>query len=243
MRKLVAVLFGVALITMTGVAHAGSKVPANVLDLTNWKLTVPVGAKGSTIAAEIKQPQLGSYSSSYFKLTPAGDGVVFEANAGGATTTGSKYPRSELREMTGGGKTKAAWSTSVGTHTMRLRAAITHLPAVKPQAVVAQVHDAVNDVVMIRLDGPNHLYVEHNGGNIGDLDAKYSLGRIFTAQIVAKNGRISVFYNGVKKVDKAIKSTGDYFKAGCYTQSNTTKGDKSTAYGETVIYQLTVTHS
>src|SRR6266699_3846674 len=125
MRKIVATLFGVALLAMTGVAHAGSKVPANVLDLTNWYLTVPVAAKGSGTAAEIKQPQLGSYSSSYFKVNNTGDGVVFQANAGGATTSGSKYPRSELREMTGGGRTKAAWSTSVGTHTMRLKAAIT----------------------------------------------------------------------------------------------------------------------
>jgi hypothetical protein len=243
MRKIVATLFGVALIAVTSVAHAGTKAPANVLDLTNWKLTLPIAAKGSTTAAEIKQPELGSYSSSYFKLAQTGDGVAFQANAGGATTSGSHYPRSELREMTGGGKTKAAWSTTVGTHTMRLKAAITHLPTAKPQVVVAQIHDAKNDVVMIRLNGPKDLYVEHNGKNIGDLDAQYALGRVFTAEIVAKNGHISVTYNGAKKVDAAIKSTQDYFKAGCYTQSNTTKGDKSSAYGETVIYQLSVTHS
>ena len=74
--------------------------PADLLDLTNWKITLPIGSSGSP--TEIKQPQLDTYSvDPYFKLTTAKDGVQFRAHCGGTTTSGSSYPRSELREMTG----------------------------------------------------------------------------------------------------------------------------------------------
>jgi hypothetical protein len=77
-------------------------VPAQVLDLTNWKLTTP--AKNSNgDALEVSQPALATYrNASFFDIGPKGVGVLFTAAAGGATTSGSSYPRSELREMTGG---------------------------------------------------------------------------------------------------------------------------------------------
>ncbi|MEJ3747545.1 polysaccharide lyase family 7 protein [Actinomycetes bacterium KLBMP 9797] len=238
-------MFGLAVLTTAGIAHADTPpatVPGNIIDLTNWKLTLPVAAEDSDGPAEIEQPELATYTSPEFALTETADGVRFRATVDGATTSGSKYPRSELREMTDGGAAKAAWSTTSGTHAMSLRAAITHLPEAKPEVVVAQVHDAEDDVLMIRLEG-EHLFVEHDGDNLGDLDPAYVLGTPFDAEIVAENGRITVSYNGAEKVDAAIKTTGNYFKAGCYTQSNTDQGDEPDAYGETVIHRLNVTHS
>lgn len=234
-------LFGAAAAVLgTGPAGAAAKTPADLLDLTNWKLTIPTAGEDSDVAAEIKQPRLDSYTSSYFKLNKAGDGVVFKAHAGGATTKGSDYPRSELREMAGGDK--AAWSTTKGKHTLSLRVAITHLPEAKPDVVVAQIHDAKDDIVTIRLDGPDHLYVDHGSENYGTLDDNYRLGTAFNASIVAEGGRVKVYYNGTKKVDKSVRTTDNYFKAGIYTQSNESKGDTSSAYGESVISQLKVSH-
>ncbi|WP_407692222.1 polysaccharide lyase family 7 protein [Pseudonocardia xinjiangensis] len=66
----------------------------------------------------------------YFHLDQAGDGVVFIANAGGVTTSGSSCPRSELREMDG--DRKAGWSNRAGTHTLSVRQAVTRLPAANP---------------------------------------------------------------------------------------------------------------
>jgi Alginate lyase len=222
----------------------GHGLPGGVVNLTNWKLTLPIAADGSSKAREIVQPQLAGYSiTPYFMVNGAGDGVVFQANAGGATTSGSGYPRSELREMTSGGTRPASWSTTSGTSTMTVRAAITHLTSVKPQVTVAQIHDDSDDVLVIRLDGPHHLYAEHDGTNYGDLDAGYLLGTPFTATMTASGGHIRISYNGVSKVDYPVSSSGDYFKAGCYTQSNTSKGDEPSAYAEVVVYRLDVTHT
>ena len=216
--------------------------PSKILNLTNWKLTLPIDTAHAGSPDEIKQPELNAFSSvPYFTSSPAADAVIFQANAGGATTSNSGYPRSELREMVNNGKDKASWSNTVGSHSMTIRQAITHLPVVKPEVVAGQIHDATDDVIMIRLEG-KHLFVEGSGKNLGDLDTNYNLGTVFTVRMVAESNRISVYYNDVLKVDYAKSGAGYYFKAGVYTQSNTSRGDAPDAYGEVKIYSLSVSH-
>jgi len=216
--------------------------PARVLNLTNWKLTLPIGSSAHS-ASEMKQPALGTYkNSTYFHVDATGKGVVFRANAGGATTSGSTYPRSELREMTDNGKKEAGWSSKSGTHVMTVTEAITAVPAVKPHVVAAQIHDSEDDVVMVRLE-KNRLFLEADGDEVGVLDPAYVLGTRFTVELRATSAGIRVTYNGAKTVTYDKTGSGYYFKAGCYTQSNVDRGDKASAYGEVVIYGLTVKHT
>jgi hypothetical protein len=213
--------------------------PASVLDLTNWKITLPVAGSGGG-ALEVKQPQLASYSHEYFRA--AGQSVVFTAPVTGATTSGSSYPRSELREMANGGRDNASWSSTSGTHVMEITQAITQTPSAKPHVVAGQIHDSGDDVVMIRLEGKN-LFVEGDGDSLAELDSNYTLGTTFTVRLVVANGRIRVFYNGVQKLDYAFNGSGLYFKAGAYTQSNASKGEPAGAAGQVVITELRVTHT
>jgi len=145
--------------------------------------------------------------------------------------------------MSADGKERASWSTSVGVHTMILEQAILHTPEKKPHVVAEQIHDAADDVVMIRLEGKN-LFVEGGGNSLGVLDPAYVLGTRYTVKILASQGKISIYYNDLTtpKVIVNRSSTGCYFKAGAYTQSNTAKGDLATAYGEVVIFKLSVQH-
>jgi alginate lyase len=210
-----------------------------VLDLVNWKLTLPTGPKGRP--DEIHPPQLLSFSDDWFRLNDTRDGVVFTATAGGITTKGSSYPRSELREMNGG--ELAGWSNRTGTHTMTLREAIMKVPEVKPHVVAAQIHDAENDVVMVRLEGTN-LFVEYGDGEDEfTLDPSYVLGTPYDLRITATGGRVEVYYNGTLAGEVPLAGDGWYFKAGTYTQSNLERGDTPDAAGEVVIYALDVTHT
>jgi poly(beta-D-mannuronate) lyase len=215
--------------------------PGDLIDLTRWKITIPLDNDGNGTADEIKFPAIKTYSSEYFRLNDAKNAVVFKAHAGGATTKNSKYPRSELREMNQNGS-EAAWSSFKGTHTMTLSTSATHLPATKSEMVLAQIHDEEDDIVMVRLER-NHLFVEADGKEIGDLETNYTLGTRFTVVIEASNGRIKISYNGVQKVDYEYSGTGNYFKAGCYTQSNTSKGDTPESYGEATLYSISVSHT
>ena len=221
------------------IPRLASEMPAGVINLTNWKLTLPIGGDD---AAEVTQPELAQFRDPrYFDVDALGAGVVFRAPVGGATTGNSEYPRSELREMTAGGKKQASWSGESGTHVMTINQAITALPTGKPEVVAGQIHDDEDDVVMVRLHG-SKLFVEADGRQVGVLDPAYRLGTRFTVQLLATGGTIRVTYNGIKTVSLDHDGDGYYFKAGCYTQANEDNGGEG-SYGEVVIHALTVQHS
>lgn len=216
--------------------------PSRVLNLVEWKLTLPVDTSHAGSPDEIKQPELNGYqNTNFFLVNPSRDGVLFIAPCGGATTSGSSYPRSELREMASSGRTEASWSTTSGRHTMEIRQAITHLPVAKPHVVAGQIHDASDDVIVFRLEG-SKLFVDENGANGPVLTSNYHLGDVFTVKFIAHDGGIECYYNGTYIYTYPKSTSTCYFKAGCYTQSNTSRGDQPTAFGAVTIFNVTVTH-
>ena len=176
-----------------------------------------------------------------------GSGTRFRAPVNGVTTGGSKYPRSELREMSNNGMVNASWSSGSGIHTMSIDQAFTAVPQTKKHVVAGQIHDADDDVIVIRLEYPN-LYVNVDGKNAYTLDSNYTLGKRFTVRFVVNGGQTEVYYNNGKDplytLDKNY--SGAYFKVGAYTQSNCSKEGSSLCndnnFGEVIVYQAIVTH-
>jgi Alginate lyase len=235
-----AILFagGVYLVTY----HGSAPSPGMVLNLTDWKLQLPVEAGRSGQIEEVKWPALRSYSSWYFQVNAARDGVVFRATAGGKTTPGAKFARSELRQMMNGGTRQAAWSSAGSIWSMTIREAITQLPPGRPAIVAGQIHGIGSHyIALVRLDD-HRLWVKTEAGSEGSLDVDYKLGTVFTVRFVASGDLISIYYDDVLKVELHEQCTGCYFKAGAYLQSNT-NWDAPDAYGEVIIYDLTVSHS
>ena len=205
--------------------------PSQVLDLRSWKLNLPENNQ------QVVQPQLGHFADDAFDVVQA---VQFTAPCGGDAQPGSKYPRSELREMNPDGS-PASWSTTSGTHVLELTQRITHLPVVKPQLVCGQIHSETDYLILIELDS-HKLYVRYRDATAGVLDEGYELGTFFDLRIEASGGYVDVFYNGAHKVHQPMTEKGCYFKAGCYVQSNTSTGDLPTAYGQVEISRLEITH-
>ena len=226
-----------------------ARYPAALLDLTNWKVTLPVDAAGGTIgrATEVTQPLLATFIKEPFFVVRSDGAVRFRAPTNGATTQGSSYPRSELREMADGGTRLAAWSTTEGRHSMTIEQAITAVPATKRHVVAGQIHDGGDDVITIRLEQPR-LFVDHNGVTGRTLSSGYVLGTRFTVRFEASDGEIRIYYNGGATPSDTLARAGGgmYFKAGAYTQSNcmretvTPCGESN--FGEVVIYTLRVDH-
>jgi hypothetical protein len=211
--------------------------PASVLGLSkNWKLTLPTG--GSEDPTEILQPRLATYSDPYFKVS--GDHVLFTAKCGGVTTSKSGYPRSELREMASNGTKKAAWSNRSGTHIMTLDQAFMHLPDKRPHCVAGQVHDALDDVTVCRLEGNKLWATKGDNTHFHLLDSNYVLGTRFTITFEATSGGIHIDYNaGEEEVTVPGNFNGCYFKAGVYPQSNPAKwGESPSAYGQVAIWDV-----
>lgn len=217
--------------------------PAMLLDLSHWKLTLPVDTDRHGRPDEIQPSELYSFVDvHHFFVNEEAKGVVFRAYCGGATTKGSKYPRCELREITTNANVRGAWGTDDGiTHTMTMIVAITKTPPIKSHVVCAQIHDAGDDVVMVRLE-ENKLFIERNSHAPVALDTNYILSTPFLLKIQAADGQIRVWHDGGLKMNWKVLAKGCYFKAGCYTQSNPDKGDAPDSFGEVVIYRLKVSH-
>ncbi len=217
--------------------------PADVLDLTNWYIGLPVGEEESP--TNVEQPELATYANDpWFTATDDCAAVQFRAAVNGVTTSGSNYPRSELREMTDSGETKASWSSTSGTHTMVIDQAITDLPEDKPDVVAGQIHDSDDDVSVFRLEGSKLYVTSPDDSNHKLVDENYELGTRFEAKFVVADGEIKAYYNGVLQTTLAEDFSGAYFKAGAYTQANCERSSPCSDdnYGQVEIYGLSVTH-
>lgn len=212
----------------------------------NWYLTIPVADAKTGWAQEIKYPTLAQYVSRYFELTPAGDGAVFRCWHGGATTSGSKNPRSELRGMGPDGKTKEAWSSTSGRHRMVVEGQVNRLTKVKPHVVIAQIHDAADDVSVWRVEGDQLWLTDEDNAHAFLVDGAFTLGTRYSLAYDVSGGVISYVYNG-RPVPwtKTVSAAGYYFKAGNYLQSNpdTAPNESTSEYAEVVIFSDVVTHS
>jgi|GEM_PF-4879532 len=252
--------------TATATTQAGGTpvLPSDVLYLKNWKITLPIPQDTDvTKPKEIVQPELDTYSvDPWFKVVhdADGDAVQFRANHGAISTSGSKNPRSELREMkdnySGADSSNfASWGTNDGkTHSMFIKQKVTHLTSVKPHTVVGQIHDASSDITVFRVEGNNpggvsttaKVYItDGNNTHAYLLDDNYTLGTVFTVKVTASGGVISYEYNGQPVPYTQTKNaTGCYFKIGNYTQSNdsTAPDESPDAYAENWVYDYTVTH-
>jgi hypothetical protein len=211
--------------------------PSELIDTKDWYLTLPTGKQGDPDIVE--GSALARYHSQFFQLNPAKDGVVFTAGTGGATTSGSQYPRSELREMFGA--EKASWDGRKGRHTMEIVEAITETPKEKPDVIAGQIHGTSDDLMQIHLSGQQLRVKYADGQKYVDLDPNYRLGTMFAVKIESSGGRVKVWYNGQQKADLPISSSTSYFKAGVYTNSNPSTGDRS-GEGQVVIRSLAVRH-
>lgn len=226
----------------------GCSYPSQILNLTNWKITLPVIVNDSN---EVPASRLSDYSiDPWFKVNSGCNGVQFRAHTSSNTTTSnSSYPRSELREMKDNGQNEAKWSSTSGTHTMIVDEAITAVPTGKKHVVAAQIHDSNDDVMTVRLEYPK-LFIDHNGTDGPILDANYTLGKRFTVKFVVSAGKTAVYYNNSSApIETYARSySGAYFKVGAYTQSNCTEESNRNAtcsisnFGEVNVYSVSVTH-
>lgn len=254
-------------VTKVNVTAVEGRNPSDVIDgLEEWKITLPFQDDNDNRAVdyytdryddadEIADEDLLDYSySGYFDVvtldadTSAEEGVRFRAHAAGATTSGSKYPRSELRQRVGGGNNY--WDSD-DYQKMVVVCAITEVPEVKPEVCIAQIHAPDDEPLRVQYSqshtkgngsssSTNGLYILQNP-DADTFDAtnssnkanaiSYTLGQKIEIIVEVDNGEI---YCKVTNLD-----TGDYreatwepldesnnydpegyFKVGMYTQSS-----------------------
>ena len=171
------------------------------------------------------------------------DGVGVARRAGGQR----QVPVGEVDQIPGrpgrrrGGPQRAPGGVRC-THTLDVCEAITQVPSAKPEVVGAQIHDAEDDVLQIRLEG-HKLIVQYDDGKSEQvLDPAYQLGTPYQVRIIAADGKVDILYNGEKKAELPLTGSGWYWKVGAYVQANADTGDAQSS-GAVTVYALQVDHS
>lgn len=225
---------------------------------------VQVAREGDASVLVKSQADLaGGYDETPY-FTPNGNDTAVQLNApvDGPTTDGSSFARCELREVNPDGS-NAGWNPFTGTHYVRGRTRITHLPASGKAIVLAQLFNtaASADRVSIRtqlVSGTVRLRVRINGTSVAggpgaSLDVyppgeANLLGREFEWMIKVVAGVLSVYIDDLDNpwvTSSALVNTGGptwYFKAGCYNQSNQST-EAATEYGAVELRRLQHWHT
>ncbi|GAA3511419.1 hypothetical protein GCM10022393_26490 [Aquimarina addita] len=235
---------------------SGGGTPASILSgLEKWKITFPLDKDGNDsmgaqdcddrnrnafeirdITGNIPEP-----FSKYFYVDA--DEVVFKAHVGGATTSGSSYTRSELRQTPGGDDNY--WSMQDYQY-LDVRVRATHLPVEKPEVSMVQIHGPDDEPLRVEYRADRQgLHVVQNENSTAENVLPYMLGEQLRVTVTVDKGVITcrIINESRPNLDPwedewiADDTTG-YFKVGCYTQSSMTlstckpnEGYSNEAYG------------
>jgi hypothetical protein len=234
-------------------------VPSTFFDLSNWKLTLPVDAKGGIEGTAVEVKKLLGYENAASFFDAADGAMVFRASAEGATTSGSKYARSELREMNG--TQRAAWSLAEGgtmTATLKVDAVPTRADGSGGRVVVGQIHGQDHELVRLYWEKGTVHFVNDQAGsknaettflfkNAEGKTPSIDLGETFSYKIDAQGDKLTVsifadgdVYTSTTTINAVWQSDAFYFKAGVYLGVNETQGS---GVGQTSFYGLDFSHA
>jgi hypothetical protein len=234
-----------------------SAAPSGNFNLSNWKITLPVNQNGSLSGTAVEVQNLSGYKNSKYFYTGSDGAMVFYAPVNGATTSGSSYARSELREMNG--SEKAAWNLYQGGFmgaTLEVDAA-PNREGVGGKLVVGQIHGQDDELVRLYWENGTVHFVNDQAGP-GNSETKFtltdstgatpdvSLNEKFSYTINAKGSALEVdvyadgkVYESSTKINPVWQSDTFYFKAGAYLGANESNGSGA---GQASFYALDVNH-
>ncbi len=215
--------------TLGGIVYPSDILP----ELKHWKITLPIDENGNDSsnesnyrnrnknAWEIKDLTGFEYPP-YFKVVD--DEVVFRAQCAGATTKGSKYPRSELRQLVGGGNNY--WSMEDYQY-LEVELRVTHTPVEKPEVCVTQIHGPIDEPLRVQYSKTDGLFLVWNEDNrkYFSNEVPYVLGEKLRIIVKVLKGEITCTVLNLDN-NKSFTYTWTaedktaYFKVGCYTQSS-----------------------
>ncbi|HEX2544143.1 MAG TPA: polysaccharide lyase family 7 protein [Ramlibacter sp.] len=205
------------------------------MDLSGWKLNLPVDAEGGTggnggvqYGARTLLPQqlAAGYQSDWFHADAQGR-IVFTAPANGAVTTpgtGSDHTRSELREFHLAGDGNGNWT---GSGTLSAACEVRQVATASPKAVIGQLRseDHVFAQVVYRpatADVAVDVYERNAPGSphaLHVLATGVALGHPLAYTLSFSGGRLTATVNGTSRTFTPAAGWSTvplYFKVGAY---------------------------
>jgi hypothetical protein len=237
--------------------------PGGKIDLSTWTWTGDQDASGGfSGVAKIFQPPLKAQKGMDFN--PDGS-ITFTARVIGATTSGSHYPRSELRELTNG--KAAAWPVSKGAM-LEAQLKVNEVPVkdggIPGRIVIGQYHGPDDELARLYYDQGVIYWVNDKAGDamkeptfhLTDQKGAFSnipLGDKFSYSMIVKSGKLSVSVLHGDKVYSRSESVGKfwtdsklcYAKAGVYLgvgKAGSGAGSIGSGQGSATFFSIKMSH-
>jgi hypothetical protein len=181
---------------------------------------------------------VNGYTSKWFFTDTTDGSMVFVTPENGGTTSGSSYPRNELRQTSAG----AGWKlTDTTTKIMTASCKVTKAPGT---VVIGQIHGSNDNSELVELEWMGNsagnckvsaMFQTNNSAGSNyfvQLASGLSLGSLVTYELKMKSGTVTVTVNG--KAGSETYTTqyygttdGYYFKAGNYLQTSSSSSTTS----------------
>ncbi|MGF9761389.1 polysaccharide lyase family 7 protein [Microvirga sp. 0TCS3.31] len=232
--------------------------PGRNFNLTHWKITLPTDRNGTFSGTACEVKSLSGYVNAKYFYTASDGAMVFKAPVEGATTSGSRYARSELREMNA--SERAAWTIAEGGFmkaTLEVDQAPILFNGAKGRVVVGQVHGQDDELVRLYWEKDTLYFVNDIAGATGQ-ETKFALTNkvgskpnvglnerfSYSIDVTADRVKVTVSADGqtyaaTDHINQAWRSDAFYFKAGTYLGVNAPQG---TGFGQTSFYDLKFSH-
>lgn len=245
--------------------NSSSKAPGENFNLLPWKITLPIDANGSMSGTAVEVKSLGSANKTYQKspyfFTASDGAMVFMAPVEGATTSGSHYPRSELRELTAA-QANAAWTVSQGG-TLQAELSVNEVPKTSAGAqgrvVIGQIHGPDDELCRLYYDNGRLYFHDDKAGSslketefvlksAAGAETSIPMNAKFSYKIEVANNKLTVSavfngisYSAVDAISSFWPGKALYFKAGVYVQvgkAGSGAGTTGSGKGQVSFYQL-----
>lgn len=201
----------------------------------------PPGEEGEHVDYDLADIEADLELPGYADIRTDVGAVRLTSYVGAATTPNSTHSRVEYRELASNGTSLASWSNTSGEHYVWVRGAIVDLAPGRPHVVIAQIHDADDDVATIRVENTTVVSTFGDSGRPGTLATGLVLGSVHEWMIkTIRSGSNTIIQYYWDNMDTPVATqsyaggSGNYFKFGNYHQSSTS----TDAQGDVFIVDL-----
>ncbi len=235
--------------------------PGSNFNLNHWYIQFPTSGgsltcSGGSVDSATTTQLINGYTNAPYFYTGSDGAMVFWAPINGATTSGSSYPRSELRELLNTNDTSVDW-TPYGTHILDAQVKVLQVPTSTKKVIIGQIHGysgAALPTVKVEF-GNNTVYatVKTNSNDDGSdfvfPSVSSALSNSITYEIKLVNGLVSIVINNktnsmnIFQTDPNYTNETQYFKAGDYCQADSCSNPANADGARVAFYALTRTQA
>lgn len=219
------------------------KFAADVFNLDQFTLEIPLDDDGDGISDVVKMPLLRNFEDpAFFHIDKLGEAIVFRARRGDARMEGAIHPRCEMRELKKGTEEPASWSTTDGkVHNFSTTLAFTRVPEDGTPVTAVSLWGETGEVLAVRHE-KGKVVMSRIGMEPFVLEESYVSGTPFEFMILLDQGRVRLLRDTNQIAEWPLEAAGLQFRIGVVYEAEAPESGDPKSTAEVTIWKLYLTH-